>query len=69
MHHCYCLLYISFRNRKNDEDVLTWGQTIFLAIELILISQVVLPLFTVIMAIVIALLYFSIFFIYVVEKI
>ena len=37
------------------------GQTIFLAIELILISQVVLPLFTVTMAIVIALLYLVFF--------
>ena len=35
------LLFVIYfvRNRKNDEDVLTWGQTIFLAIELILISQ------------------------------
>lgn len=57
------LLFVIYfvRNRKNDEDVLTWGQTIFLAIELILISQVVLPLFTVIMAIVIALLYLVFF--------
>ena len=57
------LLFVIYfvRNRKNDEDVLTWGQTIFLAIELILISQVVLPLFTVTMAIVIALLYLVFF--------
>ena len=56
------LLIIYFaRNRKNDEDVLTWGQAIFLATELILISQVVLPLFTVTIAIVIALLYFVFF--------
>ena len=52
------LLIIYFaRNRKNDEDVLTWR----LATELILISQVVLPLFTVTIAIVIALLYFVFF--------
>ena len=54
------IIYFS-RNRKNDEDVLTWGQAIFLATELILISQVVLPLFTVTIAIVIALLYFVFF--------
>lgn len=49
------------QNRKNDEEDLAWGQAIFLAIELILISQVVLPLFTVTMAIVIALLYLVFF--------
>ena len=47
--------------KKDEEDALTWGQTIFLTIELILISQVVLPLFTVTIAIVILLLYFVFF--------
>lgn len=40
---------------------MTWGQTAFFAIELVLIYQVVLPLFTVAMAIVISLLYLLFF--------
>ena len=50
------------RNRKNDEEEsFTWGQTIFFTIELILISQVVLPLLTITIEIVIALFYFVFF--------
>ena len=50
------------RNRKNDEEEsFTWVQTIFFTIELILISQVVLPLLTITIEIVIALFYFVFF--------
>lgn len=55
------VIYSVCNKKKDEEDALTWGQTIFLTIELILISQVVLPLFTVTIAIVILLLYFVFF--------
>lgn len=54
-------IYFVRNKKKDEEDVFTWGQTIFLTIELISISQIVLPLFTVTIAIVIALLYFVFF--------
>ncbi len=58
-----CLLPVIFFacNRKKDEEYFTWGQTLFLLSELIMILQVVLPLFTVTVVIVIALLYFVFF--------
>ena len=52
------LIIYSIRNKRKVQDVLTWGQAIFFAIELILLSQVVLPLFTFTMAIVLVLVYF-----------
>ena len=54
-------VYLLIKGKKDEEGIFTWRQTIFLASELILISQVVLPLFSVIIALVMALLYFVIF--------
>ncbi|NBJ95572.1 hypothetical protein [Parablautia muri] len=48
-------------NKKKNEEALTWGQTLILMSELILISQFLLPLFTITVLIVIALLYFVFF--------
>lgn len=48
-------------NKKKNEEALTWGQTLILMSELILISQLLLPLFTITVLIVIALLYFVFF--------
>ena len=55
------VIYFVCNRKKDEKDILTWGKTIFLTIEIILISQVVLPLLTTTMAIVIALLYFVFF--------
>lgn len=55
------LISLLFQNRNNDEDDLTWRQAIFFAIELILISQAILPIFTLTMAIVVVLSYFVFF--------
>ena len=49
------------RNKKNNVDILTWGQAIYLAVELVLLSQGILPLFSAIMVLVIALLYLVFF--------
>lgn len=47
---------------KNDKDeILTWRQTLFMVIMLVLFSQIVLPLFTITIAIAIALLYLVFF--------
>lgn len=47
---------------KNDEDeILTWRQTILTAIMLVLFSQIIIPLFTITIAIAIALLYLVFF--------
>lgn len=51
------VLYFVRNRKKSDEDALTWGETIFLTVELILISQVVIPLFTIIVVLAIAFLY------------
>lgn len=53
--YCFC------NRKKNEEDALTWGQTLILTSELILISQLLLPLFTITVLIVIAILYFVFF--------
>ena len=54
-------VYYLIKGKKDEEGIFTWRQTIFLASELILISQAVLPLFSVIIALVMALMYFVIF--------
>lgn len=48
-------------SKKKDKDVLTWVQSIFLTIELIAISQVVLPMLSFLLAMVIALSYLIFF--------
>lgn len=55
------LLVIYSICKKNEEDAVTWGKTIFLAIELILILQVVLPLLSLIMLLVLGLIYLILF--------
>ena len=55
------VIYFVCNRKKDEEDALTWGQTLFLTGVLIMISQVVLPLSTVIVVIVIALLYLVFF--------
>lgn len=55
------LILYSIRNKRKIQDVLTWRQTIFFAIDLILLCQVVLPLYTATVVIVIMLLYFVFF--------
>lgn len=54
-------IYIIYNKEQDKEDTLTWGQTIFLTIELVLIFQIILPLFVLIGAIVIPLLYLVLF--------
>lgn len=59
-----CLLlpiYLISSRKKNEYDALTWGKTIILSITLISISQIILPLFTFTVAIVIGLLYLLFF--------
>lgn len=48
-------------NKKMDEEALTWGQTLILMSMLILITQILLPLFTITVLLVIALLYIVFF--------
>ena len=55
------VIYFVCNKKKNEEEALTWGQTLILMSELILISQLLLPLFTITVLIVIALLYFVFF--------
>lgn len=52
---------ICSKEKDNDNDVLTWGQTIVLAIELIAIFQIVLPMLSFLLAMVIALSYLIFF--------
>lgn len=55
------LMIYGICSKKKDKDVLTWGQSIFLTIELIAISQVVLPMLSFLLAMVIALSYLVFF--------
>lgn len=55
------LMIYGICSKKKDKDVLTWGQSIFLTIELIAISQVVLPMLSFLLAMVIELSYLVFF--------
>ena len=55
------VIYFVCNKKKDEDDVLTWGLCLFLTIELIAITQVVLPLLNIVFAIVIALLYLIFF--------
>lgn len=55
------VIYFACNRKKNEEDALTWEQTLVLTSELILISQFLLPLFTITVLIGITLLYFVFF--------
>lgn len=55
------LVIYSHRSKKNNADVLTWGQTIVFIFVSILIVQIILPSITAVIAIMICLLYLLIF--------
>lgn len=54
-------IYFACHRKKNEEDVLTWGQTLIFMIVLILILQSLLPLYSFTVLIVIALFYILFF--------
>lgn len=56
------VLMICFvRSKKNKHDTVTWMESIFLTIELILMSQAILPFFTILLSLIIPLFYFLFF--------